>query len=787
VIRILGLEHFDNYDNIAGTRTQVLLEKEREKQECYRACFAIELAGVFHKKEDTKDKIVMNTIWRGLEQGQRVDLIYRTGGKGTGFEWLIRGICREESPDKAISSATGLWHNLRAMLGVIGDYHFEPVRTSEACAISSIEGLHEYEIIPRSVMVMPSMPIGFLRDETPSGGIAITPFKKEKELRRAIAVFSGALEHPAGVEVVLSIKGIRLGDGELQRVASTLRWLQGCVNDAHKGKGSVDKEIIEDVIYNLGLWLREPSGIRIRCRAYSALPIPGSYLYMVGQEIFNCPVSVGVRGSDVLIDPGADVLDLRNCINSQMPSVSIFPDPLFLLEHGVKRVFAQRCHDLPADGILLGYHMVDKDREIRFSRHDRNRHCYLIGATGTGKSTLLYNMIRQDIDNGEGVTLIDPHGDLYQRVLRSIPPSRVNDVVLVDLCDFEYSVGINFLECEGRYKHIQMNYVTNEMIKIFDRLYDLRQTGGPIFEQYMRNALLLVMDNEVPGATLMDIPMIFEDDDYREFMVSSCKNPVVKSFWANQAEKVRGDASLKNIGPYITSKLNQFTSNALLRPIIGQPRSTINFREIMDKGKILLVNLSKGLLGDMDTRLLGMLIIGKIFSSAMGRVEIPPEQRRPMFLYVDEFQNFTTDTVAHLLSESRKFGICLTLANQNLSQLDDPNTRHNIIDAVLGNVGTMMIFRLGTMDAERMKAYTMPEIDALDLQSLPDFHVVARFLNNNMPTRPFVFKTLSMSKMPDVDVSNIIMASQKAYTRPTVEVEQAIISRRISIKKMANI
>jgi hypothetical protein len=233
------------------------------------------------------------------------------------------------------------------------------------------------------------------------------------------------------------------------------------------------------------------------------------------------------------------------------------------------------------------------------------------------------------------------------------------------------------------------------------------------------------------------------------------------------------------MGPYITSKLNQFTTNALLRPIIGQPKSTINFREAMDKGKIVLVNLSKGLLGQLDCQLLGMLIMGKIFSSAMARITMKPENRKPLFLYIDEFQNFTTDSIAYLLSEARKFGIHLTLANQNLAQLNSGNGKQNILDSVLGNVGSMIILRLGAIDSEKMAVYTRPELDSQDLQELPDFTAAARILSNNAPTRPFVFKTVPMTETGrSAHVADIVANSRRKYTRFTEDVEKAISERR---------
>jgi hypothetical protein len=416
---------------------------------------------------------------------------------------------------------------------------------------------------------------------------------------------------------------------------------------------------------------------------------------------------------------------------------------------------------------------------VRFAPADRSRHCYVCGATGTGKSTLLYNLIAQDIESGEGVCLIDPHGDLFDQVLASIPAHRQDDVMIVDPCDPEYAVGLNFLECSGPNRAQQMNFVSNEFIKIFDRLYDLKITGGPVFEQYMRSALLLVMDNTIEGGTLLDVLGLFEDAAYRKRLIESSKNPHVASFWRQIAERGVGETSLASLAPYVTSKLNQFTCNALIRPIIGQPTTTIDLRAAMDQGRILLVKLSTGLLGELDTQLLGMLLLGKIYAAAMGRATMPPPDRRPFNIYVDEFQQFTTDTVAFMLSGARKFGLRLTLANQNLSQLLANIGKQNVLEAVLGNCGTLLCFRLGVADADRLDAYTRPELTSRDLQELPDFQAATRLLVRNAPTRPFVLSTLpARSVAGTVDSQAIVEQSRLRYAKPIAEVEQAIIDRR---------
>lgn len=801
-----------------GPDQPLICVREKRESGYFEAVFALELAGVAHNssrqeksgKNTATTKDYQGPLMSGISVHQGLEFVYTGGIDAQGRQDLnCRILCRStaNSSDDAVSTAQQLWQNLSVFLWTVEkDYCFTPV-ISESFDEAEIEGNWIGTIEPSGIAINAAQKsIGFKKQNefaNSQSHVVIIPNNGDKTARNLDSVAVGLFRCNTPVKVVLSLTPIRLSTDELRKVASALQWMQnreakmiryhreieGCVEDA---------EVIEQVLYNLKLWLKNPSGYRVNCMAISEEPIPLSFLTMVGGEVFHgCQLSLKVKNnesSEILHTDKpcdkieADLLDLRDCINSTSALPPLFPKIETLVECGAKMFYTQSPHNVSSNGILLGHAGANNmNKDIRFSRADRSRHSYIIGATGTGKSTLLYNMIAQDIENDEGVAVIDPHGDLYQQVLRSIPKRRMKDVVLIDPCDFQHAVGINFLECNGPYKPVQMNYIVNNMIKIFDRLYDLRQTGGPIFEQYMRNALLLVIDNEFIGATLMDIPLVFEDKEYRRFLMKKCLNPLVKSFWSKQAEEADGDASLRNMTPYITSKLNQFTTNALLRPIIGQSKSTINLREVMDKGRILLVNLSKGLLGELDTQLLGMLIIGKIFNSAMSRVTLPTEHRRPMFLYVDEFQNFTTDTVAHLLSEARKFGLYLTLANQNLTQLSTNTGKQNILDSVLGNVGTTLMFRMGAMDAEKMQAYTQPELQAQDLQDLADFHVAGRLLTGNSPSRPFVFRTIPRLKITNrINITSAIHASRKKYTRPTNYVEEEIVQRRTFYKEIAD-
>jgi len=300
--------------------------------------------------------------------------------------------------------------------------------------------------------------------------------------------------------------------------------------------------------------------------------------------------------------------------------------------------------------------------------------------------------------------------------------------------------------------------------------------------------MLLLMESGLEEVALTEFPLIFEDSDYRKFLKNRCKNPLVVSFWNNQAEKAKGDWALENMAGYIASKINAFTCNALIRPIVGQAKSTIDFRRVLDGRQIMLIKLCKGVLGELDTELLGSFILSKIFVTAMGRAAVKAERRGPFHLYVDEFQNFTNDSVAHMLSEARKYGLCLALANQNLSQLHANQGRQNIVDAVLGNVANLIAFRVGPADAEGLWPYTEPEFGSLDLQSLPNFHAVGRLLTSQGPTRPFVFRTFAPNAEGGYTRAKpeVWQLRENHYTRPVAEVEARILERRTAHKAKQN-
>lgn len=434
--------------------------------------------------------------------------------------------------------------------------------------------------------------------------------------------------------------------------------------------------------------------------------------------------------------------------------------------------------NIPDEGIILGRNIYrGVTTEIKMKREDRRRHTYVIGKSGVGKSVLLAGMAIQDITNGEGVCVIDPHGDLISDIISRIPPERSGDVILFAPADMERPLALNLLEFDARYPE-QKTFVINEMIKIFDKLYDLKATGGPIFEQYMRNAMLLVMSDPESGSTLMEIPKVLADPEFRKMKLEKCQDPTVVDFWRQEAEKAGGEAALANVVPYVTSKLTSFISNDTMRPIIGQQKSSFNLRDIMDSRKILLVDLSKGLIGEMNAHLLGMILVGKILMSALSRTDLPAEKRLDFYLYIDEFQNFTTDSVNSILSEARKYNLNLIMAHQYLGQLVKGQDT-SVKNAVFGNVGTWLLFKIGSEDAETMAKEFAPVFNQYDLINIEKYTAYVKLLIDNTATRPFSMSTVW--PLPGVkregEAAKIKSLSRLKYGRGRSIIEAEIMRR----------
>jgi hypothetical protein len=433
--------------------------------------------------------------------------------------------------------------------------------------------------------------------------------------------------------------------------------------------------------------------------------------------------------------------------------------------------------EMKQDGIVLGINSYrGRDTEIHLAREDRMRHFYVIGQTGTGKTNIMLNMITQDIRNGDGCCYIDPHGTDIQTILSRIPPERIDDVIYFDPAYTARPMGLNMLEYDPKYPE-QKTFVVNEMMGIFNKLFDMKVGGGAMFEQYFRNSAFLVMEDPESGSTLLEITRVLADKEFRDLKLSRCKNPIIKQFWIS-AEQTTGDQSLANFVPYISSKFDNFISNDIMRPVVLQQNSVFNFRKIMDEKKILLVNLSKGRLGDINANLIGLVLVGKIQMAALSRVDMFGKPMNDFYLYIDEFQNVTTDSIASILSEARKYRLSLNIAHQYIAQLED-----NIKNAVFGNVGSMAVFRVGTEDATFLEPRFKPQFSAQDITKLDNYNAYVNMLVNGQPTKPFNIKTLAPEAGSSMDVvDSLKQLSYIKYGRDREEVEAEIMKRYQSME-----
>jgi hypothetical protein len=432
--------------------------------------------------------------------------------------------------------------------------------------------------------------------------------------------------------------------------------------------------------------------------------------------------------------------------------------------------------ELPHDGIQLGTNdFRGQQTEVRLAPEDRLRHMYVIGQTGTGKTSFMKTLIEQDIKAGNGVCFIDPHGNDILDILACVPPERYEDVIYFDPAYLDRPFGLNLLEYDPAHPE-QKTFIVNELLAIFRRLYgDVPESMGPAFEQYFRNATLLVMEDPASGSTLMDIGRVLSNKEFRDLKLSKSMNPIVNQFWNEIATQAEGDASLANIVPYITNKFDDFTANDFMRPIIGQQESSFKFREVMDSRKILLVNLSKGRLGERNANLLGLIMVGKLFMAALSRADDPRGVFAPFYLYIDEFQNITTDSIPGILSEARKYKLSLTIAHQFLAQVDD-----KIRDAVFGNVGSMSVFRVGQDDAEFFAKQFAPTFSAPDFTNIENYNAYIRMLAHGIPQKPFNIKTLPPPPGNEAQIDDLRELSYLTYGRDRGTVESSIRARYLS-------
>ncbi len=465
-----------------------------------------------------------------------------------------------------------------------------------------------------------------------------------------------------------------------------------------------------------------------------------------------------------------------NILNAvEVASLFHFPDQHSIPTSKLERQASKQVdgpRNVPEQGLLFGYNMFrGAKKAIKLSEIDRARHMYVVGQTGTGKSTFLENLALQDMLEGRGFAFVDPHGDTAEKLLSMVPKERTEDVIYFCPADMDYPMGLNMFEYHSP---DQKDFLIQEAINMLYKLYDPTHSGiiGPRYEHLFRNAALTVMADP-NGGSFVDIPKLFRDPQYVKQKLKYVTDQNVLEFWQKEMPQSQRSSEFGEIVSWFVSKFGAFLSNEMMRNIIGQNKSSFNLREIMDEGKILLVNLSRGRTGDLNSKLLGMIFVMKFEAAAMSRADVPEEYRRDFCLYVDEFQNFSTESFADILSQARKYHLNLIVANQFTTQLTE-----EVRDAVFGNVGTVVSFRVGTNDAEFLAKQFAPVFDTDDLQFIPNANTVVRMMIGGVPVQPFSMATLPPLGNPNPKLADALkQLSAAKYGRPKAAVEEQIFKR----------
>lgn len=470
-----------------------------------------------------------------------------------------------------------------------------------------------------------------------------------------------------------------------------------------------------------------------------------------------------------------------NILNSvELATIFHFPDQKNTPTSQLQRQASKQVDGpalIPDDGLLIGYNVFrGVKKPIRLTEEDRRRHAYIIGQTGTGKSKFLRNLALQDMVAGRGFAFIDPHGDVTEELLGMVPKERAEDIIYFSPGEMDYPVGLNLFEYELKE---QQDFLIQESINMLYKLYDPQRQGiiGPRYEHLFRNAALTVMAGP-DGGTFVDIPKLFNDKAYVNQKLKYVTDQPVLDFWLKEMPGSERSNEFGEVKSWFVSKFGAFLNNQMMRNIIGQTKSGFNIRQAMDEGKILLVNLSKGKAGELNAKLLGMIFVMKFYAAAMGRANIPEDERRDFTVYVDEFQNFSTETFSDILSEARKFRLSLIVANQFVGQLSE-----EIRDAVFGNVGTVISSRTGANDAEFLVKYFSPTFDTEDLTKMPNFSWAVQMLINGTPTQPFSMDSPPIMGNPNPKLMEAVKRLSAAkYGRPKAIVEKEIFDRLKTIE-----
>ena len=508
--------------------------------------------------------------------------------------------------------------------------------------------------------------------------------------------------------------------------------------DSPAGKNPVARVWIEERLRTLAPWYAAARGVRLLARLSAPAPIPAPVLDVISRVLYGSPVArEGEPSTLYLADawPGTDLSFLEGL-------------PAFVAAHRKVQARKKRIESAARPGVRLGAHGEDGS-PVRLPAEARSQHLYIIGGTGTGKSTLMANMVAQDMEAGEAIVVIDPHGSLVEDLLPLVPKKRKKDVIYLHPTDPKGAFTVNLLEPISEDAAVERNRCANDLIALMKIVYpEPAEAYGPMFQNYFRNAVFLSMAGREGKAVLKDVRTIFADESFRDELVSACPLPDVREFWGGIAGNIRHsgeNASIENVAPYVDAKLTQISGNPMLDRIVGHPRSSIDFRKVVSDKRICLINLAQGLIGDMDAKFLGGLLLGRLSAflktHAAANHSAPDHAPLPLRVYLDEFQSYADEGLSQSMAQMRKFGLSYVLANQNFAQIAGRGWRPNVGQEVLGNAGSLIAFRISHFDAELLAPWFAPGITRENLIQMPNYQAAVRMLPGGGPVEPLVFKS----------------------------------------------
>jgi len=732
---------------------------------------------------------VLTNLFKSLEPGERIEFVHRISRVGSGnsgsltpYSLTIRVACSSEKRD-AMKKLVA-----EGILTAYPGFHFESwADQQDRGTASELPYVAQFTLAGAVVTANPAVAKFDRHDWRPSTGAFhakgsqcqetsyVWPLPEKLANWALTAPLYEPMELPVFVEVNIRVHGYSLNEESCETLHKTmLRVLGGNLQVFHPESPiavySSSADLKDAAISLVRQWLRHPRGYAVDCVLRSSSPLGEVAQRRINADVFGDRPVQKVASFDSRAPQRFEQPTLAWAITPDQGIPALMPDQLQLHSLAIPRHYPAPAVTPPQKGVVLGTTVCGyRSSAVRLPAASRSRHVALLGSSGSGKSSLLAQMIAEDIadpDRSCGVGLIDPHGDLYQRILGMIPPERVKDLVLVDTSDLVKTACLNPLE--GMDDPMNAQFIVGEVMSLIEMLFESKDSSGPVTRNILRNLLLLSACIPSRQGTFLDAVRILEDNDFRDYLLSKCKDKNVVNFWAKFIKTISSTSGYDEWIPYVLARLSPFTANPVMKRLICRPESTINLAQAMGSRKIVLFNLSKGVLQDTECQVLGSLILMKFFAAALGRARLPEEQRAPFHLYVDEYQTFATDSAPRMFSEARKFGLCLTTANQSLSQLNNRWARSNISESILANTATKFLFRLNPSDSETLRPYFRPQFEDAAMATLPDFHAVACMSDQNRPMPPFVFKANFPASNPELHMpaDEVITLSCDRYTAP---------------------